>query len=124
MAPFAHGLSTHSSLTSLAVAAHQDILDGISDDVTIATGLLTRPGIPRRQTSFSGTSLGQQSLKDPACFDGSRKSSRASRPRRAIQSSNTWTSSSGDMPSEHDEIEDRSLFVDEYNRLAKKVRDR
>jgi hypothetical protein len=41
--------------------------------------------------------------------------------RRAIQSSNTWTSSSGEILLEHDDIEDRSLFVEEYNRLAKKV---
>ncbi|KAK7954948.1 hypothetical protein PG988_015642 [Apiospora saccharicola] len=38
------------------------------------------------------------------------------------QSSTTWTSSSGDfgVNSEDEEVEDRSFFVDEYNKLAKK----
>ena len=35
-------------------------------------------------------------------------------------SSNTWTDSSGTVLSEVDDIEDRSDFVQEYNRLAKK----
>ncbi|EGY18928.1 uncharacterized protein VDAG_09262 [Verticillium dahliae VdLs.17] len=40
-----------------------------------------------------------------------------------LQSSATWTSSSGDLAmfSDTDEIEDRQHFVVEYNRLAKKV---
>jgi hypothetical protein len=48
----------------------------------------------------------------------------ASESNRRKDSSATWTSSSGDMGvfSDLDEIEDRVHFVDEYNRLAKKVR--
>jgi len=43
--------------------------------------------------------------------------------RRAYRSSATWTSSSGDLGllSDTDEIDDRQDFVDEYNRLARKV---
>lgn len=41
--------------------------------------------------------------------------------RRQINSSNTWTSSSGDMLSDQDDIEDRTPFIQEYNRLARKV---
>jgi hypothetical protein len=43
---------------------------------------------------------------------------------RRNDSSATWTTSTGDMGivSDTDEIEDRNHFVDEYNRLAKKVR--
>ncbi|KAI3396344.1 hypothetical protein diail_12234 [Diaporthe ilicicola] len=37
-----------------------------------------------------------------------------------IQSSATWTSNSGDLMSDTDEIANRDDFVDEYNRLAKK----
>lgn len=37
------------------------------------------------------------------------------------QSSETWTSTSGDIVSDTDEIENRDAFVDEYNRLARKV---
>jgi hypothetical protein len=42
---------------------------------------------------------------------------------RQMQSSRTWTTSSGDvgLMSDADELEDRVLFVQEYNRLAKKV---
>lgn len=44
-------------------------------------------------------------------------------PNRRNDSSATWTTSSGDVgiSSDSDEIEDRVHFVDEYNRLAKKV---
>jgi len=43
--------------------------------------------------------------------------------RRAAKSSATWTSSSGDLAglSDTDDIQNRNHFVDEYNRLAKKV---
>ncbi|EHL00507.1 hypothetical protein M7I_3593 [Glarea lozoyensis 74030] len=83
--------------------------DGNPDDVNIATELLTRPRIPHRQTSFSGTSLGQQSLKDSQFQDDLNGSIGPSRSRRALQSSNTWTSSSGELLSEQDEIEDRVI---------------
>jgi hypothetical protein len=44
--------------------------------------------------------------------------------RRGNESSATWTTSSGGIDtfrSDMEELEDRSPFVDEYNRLAKKV---
>lgn len=43
---------------------------------------------------------------------------------RPLYSSHTWTSSSGDLGllRDADEVEDRAIFVQEYNRLAKKVR--
>lgn len=49
---------------------------------------------------------------------------RGSHKSRALPSSITWTSSSGDLDmfSDTDEIQDRRDFVQEYNRLAKKVR--
>jgi hypothetical protein len=37
------------------------------------------------------------------------------------QSSATWTSTSGDLVSDTDEIDNREAFVNEYNRLARKV---
>jgi hypothetical protein len=42
--------------------------------------------------------------------------------RYARYSSNTWTDSSGGVLSDVDDVEDRSEYVEEYNRLAKKVR--
>jgi hypothetical protein len=121
MGPCTLGLSTRASLTSLSMAAQQSIVDGTPDDINIATELLTRPRILPRQTSFSGTSIGQQSLNDLQLPDRFNGSTGTGISRRAIQSSNTWTSSSGEIFLEHDDIEDRSLFVEEYNRLAKKV---
>jgi hypothetical protein len=43
--------------------------------------------------------------------------------RRANKSSATWTSSSGDLAglSDSDEVQDRPEFVQEYNKLARKV---
>lgn len=41
-------------------------------------------------------------------------------PRRTNHTSNTWTSSDADVPSDRDQNEDRSIYVQEYNRLAKK----
>lgn len=38
-----------------------------------------------------------------------------------LQSSATWTSNSGDLMSDTDEIANRDDFVEEYNRLAKKA---
>ncbi|PHH93358.1 hypothetical protein CDD83_5912 [Cordyceps sp. RAO-2017] len=40
-----------------------------------------------------------------------------------LRSSGTWTTSSGELGllGDTDEVEDRSVFVHEYNRLAKKV---
>jgi hypothetical protein len=43
---------------------------------------------------------------------------------RSVQSSGTYTTLSKEACSEQDEIDDREIFVIEYNRLAKKVSDR
>lgn len=44
-------------------------------------------------------------------------------PPSQIRSSRTWTTSSGDLGflSDADEVEDRTIFAQEYNRLAKNV---
>lgn len=41
-----------------------------------------------------------------------------------VRSSGTWTTSSGELGllSDTDEVKDRTVFVHEYNRLARKVR--
>lgn len=43
------------------------------------------------------------------------------RKSRRARTSNTWTTSDGEVLSDHDEIEDRTLFIAEYNRLSQKV---
>lgn len=110
-----------SSSTALSVVQQPE---PIPDDVSIAQGLLNEPKDPRQRTSFTGISP----LRN---FDGSDNVPRQSdavtdghherRSRKAMRTSNTWTSSSGDVLSDQDDVDDRTVFVQEYNRLAKKV---
>lgn len=102
--------------------AHRlDIVDNTSDDISIAQGLLRRPRIPSRGTSDPMS----PSLRHTG--DGSNDASKSLAEyderdnRRQMRSSNTWTSSSGDMLSDQDDIEDRGPYIQEYNRLARKV---
>ena len=97
-------------------------IDIIPDDVSITRGLLGRPHIPqRRRTSFTSTT--RSGLTEDISNDPEEGSSIKddSRRRRGIQSSNTWTTSSGEILSDKDDIEDRTFFILEYNRLATKV---
>ena len=90
------------------------------DAAAVTQGLLKEHGIRRRSSSISFLSTGRQDL------DGMTESAHGitkdeHHPRRNIQSSNTWTSSSGEILPERDDIEDRTAVVEEYNRLAKRV---
>jgi hypothetical protein len=82
---------------------------------------MTGPQIPERGSSFRPhTSAEQHSqLED---YDNQAVQSQNYGDRRTRQgiSSNTWTSSSGDI-TEDDANDDRSQFAEEYNRLARKV---
>ncbi|EEY21431.1 conserved hypothetical protein, partial [Verticillium alfalfae VaMs.102] len=73
--------------------------------------------VPRQSSASHYPRLANSDIV-PAPWTGS------SRRTKCLQSSATWTSSSGDLAmfSDTDEIEDRQHFVVEYNRLAKKVR--
>ncbi|KAG0649007.1 hypothetical protein D0Z07_4860 [Hyphodiscus hymeniophilus] len=96
-------------------------IDIIPDDMNITLGLLGRPHIPpRRKTSFTSTtkSVNTEDIADYMEEGMSIKDD--GRRRRAIQSSNTWTTSSGEILSDKDDMEDRSFFILEYNRLAQK----
>ena len=113
-----HALISHSSSLALTMAQRLDI---ISDDMSITRGLLGRPDIPlRRMTSFISTSRSAHTreVSNEQDESGGLKDGRR---RRMIQSSNTWTVSSGEVFSEQDDVEDRTFFVLEYNRLAMKV---
>ncbi|KAM3551106.1 hypothetical protein ARSEF4850_008038 [Beauveria asiatica] len=84
--------------------------------------------------SQANTSLRPQSLNPPllvlpeSAFDRPLPSSSTFHSLllndRPLFSSHTWTSTSGDIGllRDADEVEDRAVFVQEYNRLAKKVR--
>lgn len=122
MQSYSHDISSRSSSATLLLACQPfQLLDGTSDDVTIAQGLLNKPNIPRRRSSFTGTSPewflpGHSSVPTRRAGPLDNRQSR-----RAMYSSNTWTTSSGEVPSECDDAEDRIDFLREYNRLAKKV---
>jgi hypothetical protein len=79
------------------------------------------PRIPRRRSSFSHSANSQQA-RLPMENDEQLAGAGLRHDRRSRQgiSSNTWTSSSGEASAD-DGSDDRTPFVDEYNRLAKKV---
>jgi len=114
------GLISRSSSAALSMAQQPTIFD----DMNIAAGLLTEPKDPRHRSSFTGVSFvgldGSDNLQQRSDEQGDGHPE--GRARRAIRTSNTWTSSSGDVLSDHDDIDDRTVFVQEYNRLARKVR--
>ncbi|RDW88635.1 hypothetical protein BP6252_00667 [Coleophoma cylindrospora] len=89
--------------------------DGASDNGDIAQEMLNKPIIPPRKSSASP----EKSADVSHSFQDTLELESGGR-RRAMQSSNTWTSSSGGAFSDHDDLEDRTEFLDEYNRLAKK----
>ena len=90
--------------------------------MSITLGLLGSPNIPlRRTTSFASTSRSDHTREVSNERDKSVGLKDDGRRRRMIQSSNTWTASSGEVFSEQDDVEDRTFFTLEYNRLATKV---
>ena len=114
-------LSPRSYSTKLLMAPQSDLHCPICDDMTIAEGLLNNSRVPQRTSSFTGT---QGLVRSTEQFRSSAAVTDASRggfPRRAIRTSNTWTSSDGDILSDQDEVDDRTVFVQEFNRLARKV---
>lgn len=119
MQPNSVGLiSARSSSVSLAIP--QGPMD---DDRSIARELLH--GASHEKSSLTRNAVSLQAL------DGSRprksdilitsNNFQDGRVRRTARTSNTWTSSEGDVLEDQDEIDDRTVFIEEYNRLAKKV---
>jgi hypothetical protein len=107
--------------SSIALSMAQDPVP-----MTVAQELLSRPNHVRQRSTFT-----TRSSRSYYQFDGSDNQQQVAqlsadaypvgRSRRAGYTSNTWTSSSGDVLSDQDEIDDRTFFVLEYNRLARKV---
>lgn len=115
-------LSASNSLNNLTMAHRLDIVDYMPDDINIAQGLLSRPRIPSRGASFMGsTTLRLADALWDGPTDGPEDNGGEEERRRQMHSSNTWTSSSADVLSDQDDIEDRTPFIQEYNRLARKV---
>jgi hypothetical protein len=116
-----HEVSPRSYSTKLSMAPQSSEFGPIYDDMTIAAGLLNNSKIPHRTSSFTGT---QDLVRSTGQFRSAGEltdASAAGRSRRAVRTSNTWTSSDGGVLSDQDEVDDRTVFVQEFNRLARKV---
>jgi hypothetical protein len=114
------GLIPGSSATAFSAVLGTKSLSYPSDEVVITQELLNK-GYPRIN-SFTNSIPEQapKSLNKPRSPEPLGASHEKSRW-RAAHTSNTWTSSSGDMLSDRDELDDRTIFIQEYNRLARKV---
>ncbi|KAK4460197.1 hypothetical protein QBC42DRAFT_272843 [Cladorrhinum samala] len=79
------------------------------------------PGRPFRNSEATPTDRVRNGLPQPATVG---QLPIPGKDRRGNASSATWTSSSGDLAglSDTDDIQERDQFVQEYNRLARKVR--
>ena len=121
-----HGVISRPSSITLSLAERPAYVPaGSSDDLVITQSLLDGPRNLSKRTSFHEIPVEVLNFNGPAAQDESSDSEsaapRAGRNRRRFGTSNTWTSSSAEIPSEQDEIDDRLAFVQEYNRLAKKA---
>ncbi|RDW94796.1 hypothetical protein BP5796_00559 [Coleophoma crateriformis] len=116
MQSYSHALYSRSSSAASHYARRPfRAQDRASDNGDIAQEMLNKPIIPPRKSSASP----EKSADVSHSFQDTLELESGGR-RRAMQSSNTWTSSSGGAFSDHDDLEDRTEFLDEYNRLAKK----
>ncbi len=103
------------------MAPQSDLIDPIYDDMTIAEGLLKTSKVPRRTSSFTGSQNLSRSTGQFRSSGAFADASVVANPRCAVRTSNTWTSSEGDVLSDQDEVDDRAVFIHEFNRLARKV---
>lgn len=141
--------SLASSKISVGALSLGDVFDGsiLDEDITIAESLLAGsessyeslysttnllqptlslptdpPIIPFRRSSFGNTSTANAR---PVLLDDIASSTHPievnNRRRGYNATSNTWTSSSGEI-SETDDVDNRQSFVQEYNKIASQVR--
>ena len=115
-------LSPRSYTTKLSMATQSDLRAPDYDDMTIAEGLLNNLKVPHRTSSFKGTQGLSHSTGQLRTSVALTEASAGGISRRAGRTSNTWTSSDGDVLSDQDEVDDRTVFLQEFNRLARKVR--
>jgi hypothetical protein len=114
-------LSPRSYPTKLSMATHSELRAPVHDDLTIVEGLLNKSKVPNRTSSFTGTQVLSHSTGRFRSSVALTETSVGGVSRRAGRTSNTWTSSDGDVLSEKDEVDNRTVFFQEFNRLAKKV---
>lgn len=94
-------------------------LDGsvATESIAVAKGLLRGPLVPARGSSarHSKESSNNVEARVPRRTFSDRPT------RKVLPSSNTWTSSSAECLEDHDIVDDRASYRQEYNRLAEKV---
>ncbi|KAF7959619.1 hypothetical protein EAE96_001235 [Botrytis aclada] len=118
-------LNSRASSATLSLRRQQDVANLFADDSSIARNLLRGQVIPIRRTSTRALPL-DPNISLVLAEDGppivDEPSDVVQRPkiRRGLCSSNTWTSSSAGGESENDDLDDRTQFIEEFNRLADK----
>jgi len=117
------------SLSNITAAQKLECADRLPSDgdIDIAQGLLICPRIPTRKypvSQFVEKNNVIPSTSDTMDDNCANLESTDELPQQqVIHTSNAWTSSSGDALSDLDDLDKRSEFLDEYNRLANKVND-
>ncbi|KAI9649125.1 hypothetical protein NHQ30_001692 [Ciborinia camelliae] len=124
MRPNSYRLNSRASSATLSLRRQQqDVATLYADDASIAQNLLRGQVIPVRRASIRASPSdpnitlgisGDGNIDEPSTI------SEQPRVRRGLCSSNTWTSSSVDGESENDDSDDRTHFIEEFNRLADK----
>ncbi|KAF7881650.1 uncharacterized protein EAF02_006338 [Botrytis sinoallii] len=118
-------LNSRASSATLSLRRQQDVATLFADDSSIAQNLLRGQVIPIRRASIralpSDPNISSVLAGDgPSIADEPSDVVQQPRIRRGLCSSNTWTSSSAGGESENDDLDDRTHFIEEFNRLADK----
>ncbi|KAF7899755.1 hypothetical protein EAF00_004091 [Botryotinia globosa] len=118
-------LNSRASSATLSLRRQQDVATLFADDSSITQNLLRGQVIPMRRTSIralpSDPNISLALAGDgPSIVDEPADVVQRPRIRRGLCSSNTWTSSSAEGESENDDLDDRTHFIEEFNRLADK----
>lgn len=127
MRPNSYRLNSRASSATLSLRQRQQ--DGatlFADDASIAQNLLRGQVIPIRKASIRAFPSNPNiplglSGDGPPNVDEPSNIGEQPRVRRGLCSSNTWTSSSASGEDEIDDSDDRTQYIEEFNRLAEKV---
>lgn len=114
--------SSPSLAEAKAYTAHKfsDKSGAASLNESINQKFLQKPRLPRHMKSFADI-ITNRFIVDRSQDSNERYHVRSNfENRMPLQTSNTWTSSSGE-PTSEDEIDDRASFIEEYNKIARKV---
>ncbi|QSZ37374.1 hypothetical protein DSL72_009472 [Monilinia vaccinii-corymbosi] len=118
MRPNSYRLNSRASSATLSLRRQQqDTTTPFADDASIAQNLLRRQST---RAFRSNPNIAGLSGDGPPNTDEPSNIGQQPRVRRGLCSSNTWTSSSAGGESENDDSDDRTHYIEEFNRLAEK----